>query len=223
MCGRFSLTASAEAIAGAFEVEVKKRSPQYNIAPTQTVATVVVKENSRQLQPMRWGLIPSWAKDSKIGSKLINARVKTVTEKPSFRDSIQKRRCLIIADGYYEWQQQEEGKQPYYFKLGEHKLFAFAGLWEQWKSPEGETTVSCTLLTTDAKAAVSPIHDRMPIIVPPHAYSQWLDPNLIDPEEVLPLLESDLYQDLTAYPVTRGVNNPTNDDPECIQPKEASS
>lgn len=218
MCGRFSLAATSDEIAQHFELEtVPDLSPHYNIAPSQTVATVVVlKDKShRQFQQMRWGLIPSWAKDSKIGNRLINARVETVTEKPSFRNSIRRKRCLIIADGYYEWQKQPGGKQPYYFQL-RGQPFAFAGLWDTWKTSDGEI-VSCTLLTTDASEQVSPVHHRMPIIVPPRTYSQWLDPTLTNPDEVLPLLESDIYQGLTSHPVSFKVNSPINDSPECIR------
>ena len=219
MCGRFSLTASGETIAQQFDLaEVLDIPKHYNIAPTQTVATIVV-DNKRKYQPMRWGLIPYWAKDSKIGSRLINARVETVTEKPSFRNLIKQRRCLVIADGYYEWQSQKGRKQPYYFQVGEHQPFAFAGLWDTWRSPDGEI-MSCTLLTTDASAEVSPVHHRMPVIVPPQAYSQWLDPNITDPEAVLPLLNSDIYQSLSSYPVSAVVNNPTNNSAECVQPVE---
>ena len=219
MCGRFSLTASGETIAQQFDLaEVLDIPKHYNIAPTQAVATIVV-DNERKYQPMRWGLIPHWAKDSKIGSRLINARVETVTEKPSFRNLIKQRRCLVIADGYYEWQSQKGRKQPYYFQLGEHQPFAFAGLWDTWRSPDGEI-MSCTLLTTDASAEVSPVHHRMPVIVPPQAYSQWLDPNITDPEAVLPLLNSDIYQSLSSYPVSAVVNNPTNNSAECVQPVE---
>lgn len=218
MCGRFSLAATSDEIAQHFELEtVPDLSPHYNIAPSQTVATVVVlKDKShRQFQQMRWGLIPSWAKDSKIGNRLINARVETVTEKPSFRNSIRRKRCLIMADGYYEWQKQPGGKQPYYFQL-RGQPFAFAGLWDTWKTSDGEI-VSCTLLTTDASEQVSPVHHRMPIIVPPRTYSQWLDPTLTNPDEVLPLLESDIYQGLTSHPVSFKVNSPINDSPECIR------
>lgn len=220
MCGRFSLTASGETIAQQFDLaEVPDIPKHYNIAPTQTIATIVVK-NERQYQPMRWGLIPHWAKDPKIGNRLINARVETVTEKPSFRNLIKQKRCLVIADGYYEWQSQKGRKQPYYFQIGEHQPFAFAGLWDTWRSPDGEI-MSCTLLTTDASAEVSPVHHRMPVIVPPQAYSQWLDPNLTDPEAVLPLLNSDIYQSLSSYPVSAVVNNPTKDSAECVQPVES--
>ena len=219
MCGRFSLTASGETIAQQFDLaEVPDIPKHYNIAPTQTVATIVV-DNKRKYQTMRWGLIPHWAKDSKISSRLINARVETVTEKPSFRNLIKQKRCLVIADGYYEWQSQKGRKQPYYFQIDKHQPFAFAGLWDTWRSPDGEI-MSCTLLTTDASAEVSPVHHRMPVIVPPQAYSQWLDPSITAPEAVLPLLNSDIYQSLSSYRVSPVVNNPTNDSAECVQPVE---
>ncbi|MEL7038167.1 MAG: SOS response-associated peptidase [Cyanobacteria bacterium J06592_8] len=219
MCGRFSLTCSAEQLSATFELsEIHDFTPRYNIAPTQLIATVKIDSQSekRELNWMRWGLIPSWSKDTKMAAKLINARVETITEKPSFRNAIRQRRCLILADGFYEWKKQEDRKQPYYFQQDSHQPFAFAGIWEQWKSPENEDIISCTILTTEATGEMCSIHHRQPIIVPKAIYSQWLDPNLTKPQDILPLLTS--QPSLSYYPVKTTVNSPKHDTADCIQP-----
>ncbi|MCD8485998.1 MAG: SOS response-associated peptidase [Desertifilum sp.] len=216
MCGRFSLTVSPEAIAQQFNLsQVPDSQPRYNIAPSQNIATLVKSKEipEKQFQWMRWGLVPSWAKDIKIGYKLINARVETVTEKPSFRSAIKQRRCLILADGFYEWQKQGKQKQPYYFQLESGDVFAFAGLWETWNSPEDERVISCTILTTAADAVVSPIHERMPIIVPSQHYQAWLDPEITTPQDILPLLSEGDRDRLQAKPASTMVNNPKYDSP----------
>ncbi|MFZ1027252.1 MAG: SOS response-associated peptidase [Limnoraphis robusta] len=220
MCGRFSLSCSAEQIAEIFLLsEIPELTPRYNIAPTQFIATVSQnsKSENRQFNWMRWGLIPSWAKDTKMGAKLINARVETVTEKASFRQAIRQRRCLILADGFYEWQTEKDQKQPYYFHLENHQPFAFAGLWERWKSPENQEIISCTILTTEAHEEMRSIHHRQPIIIPENLYSQWLNPQLTEPQEILPLLTSQAA--LKHYPVNLVVNKPSHDEPDCIQAK----
>ncbi|WP_413163593.1 SOS response-associated peptidase [Capilliphycus salinus ALCB114379] len=220
MCGRFTLTCLGEQLAEIFQLsEVPEITPRYNIAPTQLVATVSInsKSEKRQLNWMRWGLIPSWAKDQKMGAKLINARVETVAEKPSFRQAIRQRRCLIVADGFYEWQKIEDQKQPYYLHVENHQPFGFAGLWERWKSPENEEIISCTILTTEANNEVRSIHHRQPIIIPENNYSQWLDPQLTEPQEILPLLTS--QPPLNYYPVNAVVNNSRHDQADCIEQK----
>lgn len=226
MCGRFTLTASGEQVAAAFDLsQVPDISARYNIAPTQPVATVVLdlEQHERRLQSMRWGLIPSWAKDEKLAARMINARIETVMEKPAFRNAVKQRRCLIVADGFYEWQQQGKRKQPYYFHLQNHQLFAFAGLWETWQPPEqAESLLSCTILTTEAAPTVRPIHHRMPAIVPPAVYQAWLDPKT-DAGEALSLLSGELAEHLRAYPVSPTVNTPTRESPECIQPLAAKA
>jgi putative SOS response-associated peptidase YedK len=171
-----------------------------------------------------WGLIPKWAKDSKIGAKLINARAETVAEKPSFKSAFRKRRCLVLADGFYEWQQQEnkKQKQPYYFRLNDGQPFAFAGLWEQWEDVSGEAIDSCTLLTTDANELMRPVHNRMPVILNPKDYERWLDPEVKEPEQLQPLLRPYSTQEMLAYPVSTAVNKPSNDNAECIKSIEAS-
>jgi len=219
MCGRFTLSQSAEIIAQAFDVaNVPPLTPRYNIAPTQPVATVLIKpeDTQRQFQMLHWGLIPSWAKDVKMGARLINARAETVTEKPSFRAAFRKRRCLVLGDGFYEWQQQEKKKQPYYFRLNDGHPFAFAGLWEHWQASDGEVIESCTLLTTEANQLMQPIHDRMPVILQPKDYDLWLDPDVQKSELLQPLLRPYSAEEMTTYPVSTKVNKPTNDTPECI-------
>lgn len=224
MCGRYTQTQSAAAIAQAFRLSgVPPTSPRYNIAPTQLVGTVVQTQlhPERQFRVMRWGLVPSWAKDPAIGNRLINARAETVAEKPSFRTALRYRRCLIVADGFYEWQREGRKKQPYYFQLEAHQPFGFAGLWEQWESKTtGEILETCTILTTEANDILRPIHDRMPVILPPDAYERWLDPDLNRATDLLPLLQPYAAAEMVAYPVNPIVNRATNDRPECIQPLE---
>lgn len=220
MCGRFSLTVCSEQISKRFNLsKVPKIQPRYNIAPSQDIATVVQSKagEETQFQWMRWGLVPHWAKDIKIGYKLINARVETVAEKPAFRSAIKQRRCLILADGFYEWQHQGKQKQPYYFQLESAELFAFAGLWETWNSSEDEQVVSCTILTTAADEVVNPIHERMPIIVPSQYYEMWLDPEITQPQKILPLVTESDRTSLQAKPVSTMVNNPKCDRAECLE------
>ena len=220
MCGRFTLNTSAKIIAEFFKLsEVPDIEPRYNIAPTQSVATVKVDSEKieRQFQFMRWGLIPSWAKDMKIGSHTINARSETVAEKPAFRSAIKHRRCLIIADGFYEWQPQGKKKQPYYFTMANSEPFAFAGLWENWESPEAENIISCSIITTAANETVQPVHDRMPVILPSGDWEQWLDPSVDNAQQVLPLLKPYASAAMIANAVSAIVNSPTRDSPECIQ------
>lgn len=223
MCGRFTQTQSSEIIAQVFELEnVPELTPRYNIAPTQPVATVIVtaEDKKRQFQMLRWGLIPSWAKDSKMAARLINARAETVTEKPAFRSAFRKRRCLVIADGFYEWQQLQGKKQPFYFRLSEGEPFAFAGLWEHWQNQDGETITSCTLLTTEANQFMSPIHNRMPVILQPKDYALWLDPEIEKLDLLKSLLQPYSEEGMTCYAVDRKVNSPKNDSSECITPEE---
>ncbi|MBD2196695.1 MULTISPECIES: SOS response-associated peptidase [Calothrix] len=221
MCGRFTLNQTAATLAQAFELEaVPDLTAQYNVAPTQMVATVVQKSESdkRQFQQLRWGLIPSWAKDPGIGAKLINARAETVAEKPSFRSAFKHRRCLVLADGFYEWHQKQGKKQPFYFRLQNGQPFAFAGLWEKWQSPEGEEINSCTILTTAANEVLQPIHDRMPVILAQEDYNLWLDPQQQKPEVLQPLLRSYPAAAMSSYAVSTLVNKPQHNTPECILP-----
>ena len=217
MCGRFTLSQPNNAIASAFNIaQIPPLEPRYNIAPTQLIPSILsASGGEKQLQMLRWGLIPSWAKDDKISAKLINARAETVSEKPSFKAAFKRRRCLIIADGFYEWQRQEKKKQPYYFRLQNAQLFAFAGLWEQWKSPDEDIINSCTILTTEANDLLRPIHDRMPVILESKDYGLWLDSEAQQPQlqQLLRPYQADL---MTSYTVSTKVNNPKNNTPECI-------
>lgn len=219
MCGRFTLRQTTEAIAETFQlsdIDEQSLNSQYNISPTQTVATIR-KDSQRHLKWLRWGLIPSWAKDESIGNRLINARAETLIEKPSFRSAFKNRRCLILADGFYEWQKTEKQKQPYYFQLKGGKSFAFAGLWETWQPSEGEAITSCTIITTEANDIVKPIHDRMPVILSPDAYDQWLDPKAKSPEILSPFLKPYDAQAMETYPVSRAVNSPSYNQSDCIK------
>ena len=219
MCGRFSQSKSAETIAQVFQVNnVPPLTPRYNIAPTQQIQTILqnAEQSQREFQMLHWGLIPSWAKDPKMGARMINARAETVTEKPSFRAAFKQRRCLILADGFYEWQQQEKKKQPFYFRMNDEHPFAFAGLWEHWKSGDGEVINSCTILTTEPNDLMRPVHNRMPVIIDPKDYDLWLDKEVKKPELLQPLLHPYSAEEMTAYPVSTKVNKPVNDSAELI-------
>ena len=215
MCGRFSLT-QPEQLASTFGVEVKPfPPPRYNIAPSQPLGVVVgLAEGKRQFRLMQWGLIPSWAKDPKIGARLINARVETAREKPSFRAAFKRRRCLIPADGFYEWQQLDQRKkQPWYFQLPGKPVFAFAGLWESWQEIE-----TCTILTMAANQEMKPYHQRMPIILAPADYDRWLDPTQTNGQEVEQWITEVSIPSIEAMPITKAINNPKQDSPDCLQP-----
>ncbi len=221
MCGRFTLSVFPEVLSQIFEIEkIPDFKPQYNIAPTQMVLVVLYNSDNhkREIQQLRWGLIPSWAKDQSMGAKLINARAETVAEKPAFRRAFKHQRCLVVADGFYEWRKQDGKKQPYYFRLLNGKPFAFAGLWEEWQSPEQEHIKSCTILTTQANELLQQVHDRMPVILPQENYNFWLDPQVHDRELLQPLLHPYPSETMTSYPVPTLVNSPKNNSPECIIP-----
>ncbi len=220
MCGRFSLTLNAEQIESRFGVSVPQSyRPRYNIAPTQEILALISEGQSRILQNLRWGLIPHWAKDSKIAQKLINARAETLWEKPSFRDAVRRRRCLIIADGFYEWRQTPQGKKiPVYVRLKSKEPFGFAGLWETWQSPDGQTLKTCTIITTEPNELIKPIHNRMPVIVPRDLEELWLDPSPKARAELERVLRPYHAEELELFDVSSAVNSPTNDGPECVQP-----
>jgi putative SOS response-associated peptidase YedK len=227
MCGRYTITAPLEAIQRLFRVEDRPNlAPRYNVAPTQSVPIVRRPPagtgegegeggTARQLATVRWGLIPFWAKDESIGSKLINARAETVADKPAFRDSFAKRRCLVVADGFYEWQKQGSKKQPWRITLASGEPFGFAGLWADWKTPEGERMETCTIVTTEANSLVAPIHNRMPVILDPADHDRWLDG---DRDTALDLLTPFDPEAMTAYPVDPRVGNVRNDGPDLIDP-----
>jgi putative SOS response-associated peptidase YedK len=218
MCGRFNRRASPRDVADLFDVTVSDLPPRYNIAPTQPVAAVRNRpgDKGRELVNLRWGLIPSWADDPKIGYRLINARADTAATKPSFRSAFKARRCLIPTTGFYEWQKREgmKLKQPFHIGLKNDRIFAFAGLWEEWHNPEGEVIESFTILTTDANELMRPIHNRMPVILPPADYAAWLDPKQQDREALTQLLRPFPPDDMLAYPVSTFVNSPRNEGPQ---------
>jgi len=218
MCGRYTLRTPTNVLAERFEIEESPSSliPSYNIAPTQEIAAVVEEDDKRKLEMFHWGLIPSWAKDPAIGNKMINARAETVHEKPSFRSAFKKRRCLILADGFYEWQKTDSGKQPFYIHMKDGSPFAFAGLWETWKN--GEEIRSCAIITTEANDLMGEIHHRMPVILPPENYDLWLDPDFDEREPLASLLRPYPDEAMEAYSVSRRVNKPSNDEPGCIEP-----
>lgn len=218
MCGRFAITATPSMIASHFELtESFELPPNYNITPSQQIPVVRINEGERGLSFMRWGLIPHWAKDEKIGYRMINARSETVFEKPAFRNAAKSRRCLIPASGFFEWQKAEGQKQPYYVKLRDRDLFAFAGLWESWQKSENERVESCSILTTGANELMLPIHDRMPVILAPTDYDLWMQPDF-DVKRLSALLRPPPSQEMAAYPVSQAVNNPRHNQPDCIVP-----
>jgi putative SOS response-associated peptidase YedK len=169
---------------------------------------------------MHWGLVPSWAKDRWAGSRMINARAETIAQKPAYRAAFRRRRCLVLADGFYEWQRLDGKKRPYFIHLRSDRPFAFAGLWEHWQGPEEELQ-SCALVTTEANDLMRPIHDRMPVILPEADYARWLDPSLDEPESLLPLLRSYPSEAMAAYRVSTYVNSPTHDAPACVEREPA--
>jgi putative SOS response-associated peptidase YedK len=221
MCGRFTLFEADKILSREFGVSaIPPLSPRYNIAPSQRIAAVRATPDGsgRELALLRWGLIPSWSKDSAIGNRLINARAETAREKPSFRNAFRRHRCLIPTNGFYEWQRLERGKQPYFIRMRDERLFAFAGLWDRWESPDKGVIETCTILTTAANSVLAPIHDRMPVILPSTGYARWLDPSLQDTESLAPLLVPFPPEDMLALPVSTRVNAPTIDDKTCIAP-----
>jgi putative SOS response-associated peptidase YedK len=223
MCGRFALTVELDALMEAFPgfTLPQNLSPRYNIAPTQPVP-VIPNDDEQQVKLFRWGLIPFWAKDPTIGNRMINARAETLAQKPSFKTAYQRRRCLVLTDGFYEWRKEagRRTKTPYFIQLSSGKPFAFAGLWEVWKQ-EDSPIYSCTIITTKPNAVVAPIHNRMPVVLPPSAYDRWLDPDEHHTETLQPLLKPYPASDMVAYEVSTVVNNPSNDVPECVEPVAA--
>jgi putative SOS response-associated peptidase YedK len=226
MCGRFTLVTPEQDLAVQFNLpEIPSLEPRYNIAPTQPVAAVraAPEQGHRELVMLRWGLVPFWADDLGIGARMINARSETAAEKPAFRAAFRRRRCLVLADGFYEWQKQNGAKQPYYIRMEDKGTFAFAGLWERWqpkdKDGAGDSVVeSCTLLTTQPNDLVRALHNRMPVILEPEDYDLWLDPRVQNAEVLKPLLGAYPSEEMTAYPVSRWVNKPQHDGPACIEP-----
>ena len=217
MCGRYTLIADLGDLAKRFEFDGSDFSydPGYNIAPTESVLTVRNVEG-REAAFMRWGLVPFWAKDLKIGVRMINARAETVAEKPAFRNALKRRRCLVLADGYYEWQKTPVGKRPYRIIMKSGEPFAMAGLWETWKDPQGNVVPSCTIITTAANDFLAPIHNRMPVILPRESEEMWLDPGVAYPDSIARILTPYSSDVMDAYGVSTLVNNARNNGPEVI-------
>lgn len=223
MCGRFSLAADPEELRQAFpwlNLPESGIQPRYNIAPSQPVA-VIPNDGQNRLDFFLWGLVPGWAKDPAIGNRLINARAETLSEKPSFRGAFRWRRCLIPATGFYEWQAvpEKKGKIPMYIRLKDGRPFAFAGLWERWQSPDGSTLLTCAIITTAPNSLMEKIHNRMPVILPDTDYAAWLTPGEGDTRSLQALLRPFPAEQMEAYAVSRLVNDPANDRPECLLPE----
>jgi putative SOS response-associated peptidase YedK len=227
MCGRFTLRTPLTVLSQQFLFElgpaagVASVRPRYNIAPTQTIAAVRRQAASpqRELAWLHWGLIPSWAKDAKLAAAMINARGETIAEKPAFRTAFARRRCLVLADGFFEWKKVGKQKQPYYLRMQDQRPFAFAGLWECWRGPagsDGPPLESCTIVTTAANELCRPLHDRMPVILEPCDYDRWLDP-AASKDDLVALLVPFPAEAMKSEPVNPRVNNARNDDPECVE------
>jgi putative SOS response-associated peptidase YedK len=221
MCGRFTLTVNPAEQQEPFNnfTFPEKFAPRFNIAPTQPILAIP-NDDKFTADFFVWGLIPMWAKDPNIGNRLINARAETLPEKPAFRGSLKYKRCLILADGFYEWKTVEgkKSKTPFFIHMKDRKPFAFAGLWDSWNSPEGSQIKTCTIITTEPNGLMSLLHNRMPVILHPRDYDKWLDPSAQTPEQLMPLLKPFPAEGMDAYPVTPLVNKPANDIPELVIP-----
>ena len=217
MCGRYSLTTNLDDLQARFDFEARDMvfRPRYNVAPTQSVLAVLNRDGN-QVELMRWGLIPFWAKDPSIGNRMVNARAETVAQKSAFRNPLRKQRCLVLADGFFEWRKEEKGKTPMYITAKSKAPFGMAGLFETWKSPEDELIRSCTIITTSPNSLMEPIHNRMPVILSRDAEAIWLDPDIESTDALNPLLVPCPAEDLEAIFVSTLVNSAKNDFPECI-------
>lgn len=220
MCGRFVQAAEPETYADVFRVDRlvgDALPPSYNVAPTDPVYAVAEHDGERLLVSFRWGLIPWWARDRKIAARNINARAETVAEKPAFRRSFETRRCIVPADGFYEWQRKPKGKLPHYIYRADAAPLALAGLWAAWKDPDtGERVTTCAVVTTEPNAKLASIHDRMPVVLPPSAWGRWLDPEFADTAALRALLAPAPASDFALHPVSTLVNKVANNVPECI-------
>jgi putative SOS response-associated peptidase YedK len=222
MCGRYRLSRRKQIIEEHFDSVSGEEdwSPRYNVAPTQPdpIIRQHPKEPRRELSLARWGLIPWWAKDSSGAARMINARSETASTLPAFRDALKSRRCLVPADGFYEWKRAGKIRHPYCFEINNGELFAFAGLWDRWKDPSGKMLETCSILTTTPNAVASTVHDRMPAILTPDAYELWLDPGFVDAASISELLKPYDAHSMRCYPVSARVNHVANDDAECSAP-----
>jgi putative SOS response-associated peptidase YedK len=227
MCGRFVQYNLLKAVQQIFNIDTVSIEviPNYNVAPTQDILAIVRHNNENKLEKLHWGLVPFWAKDISIGSRMINARAETVAVKPSFSTAFKKRRCLIPADGFYEWKGEKGRKQPYYISNPSGELFGFAGLWETWtdkKNAEESVYKSCTIITTAASGSIREIHHRMPVILDPKFHEKWLNAGIQDPKELEMILKDGLIHDMKYYPVSKLVNSVKNNDPNCIKRIDAN-
>jgi len=224
MCGRYRLSRRKQIVEEHFDTISGEEdwSPRYNIAPTQPVPVIRQhpKGPVRELSQMKWGLVPSWAPNPSVAARMINARSETASTKPAFRDALKSRRCLIPADGFYEWARTGKAKQPYCFEVNDGELFAFAGLWERWKDANGNWIRTCSILTTTPNTVTSPIHDRMPVILDPDGYDLWLDPGMRDAGAASDLLKPYDARQMRCFPVSTRLNHVANDDEECSRPTE---
>ena len=217
MCGRFTLRTPAKELSKFFGVAVPQLRLRYNIAPSQEIAAIRYGESGqREFAWLKWGLVPSWSKEPKTSYSTVNARAETVAQKPTFRNAFEKRRCLILADGFYEWQKTDGTKQPIYIHMQDDEPFAFAGLWERWHKDDQEIE-SCTIIVTDANELMEPFHDRMPVILSPDDYDLWLDPEFEGKEKLQELLRPYPSDQMEAYPVSTIVNSPKHDEEKCIE------
>lgn len=222
MCGRYAITTAPEAMRRLFGYpEMPNFPPRYNVAPTQPIPIVRMIEGKRQFALVRWGLLPSWVKDPNTFTLLINARGETANDKPAFRNAMKRRRCLIPADGFYEWKRDGKGKRPYYIRRRGGEPFAFAGLWETWMGPNGEEVDTAAIVTTDANHLLAPIHDRMPAILPPDAWEMWLDTGNVDAKTAAALVAPAQNELFEAYEIAPLVNRVANDGPEVQMPYTA--
>jgi putative SOS response-associated peptidase YedK len=224
MCGRYRLSRRKQIVEEYFDCvsDEPDWNPRYNIAPTQPIPVIRQnpKEPVRELSLVRWGLIPSWAKDSSAAARMINARSETASTKPAFRDALKSRRCLVPADGFYEWQRTGKTKQPYCFEVDDGKLFAFAGMWDRWKDASGNAVETCSILTTTPNAVTASVHDRMPVILDPDGYDLWLDPGMKDVSGASELLKPYDARLMRCYPISARINHTVNDDEDCSAPVE---
>jgi putative SOS response-associated peptidase YedK len=227
MCGRYRLSRRKQILEDHFDSVsgMEDWNPRYNIAPTQPVP--VIRQNPkkpvRELSLLRWGLVPKWAKDPSVAARMINARSETASTKPAFSDALKFRRCLVPADGFYEWQKSGKVKQPYCFEINDGELFAFAGIWDRWNDASGKPLETCSILTTTPNAIASSVHDRMPVILNPDSYDLWLDPGMKDVATVSELLRPCDGRLMRCFPVSSRVNSVINDDEECSRPTEVSN
>ena len=224
MCGRFVGFRSLDELKGFFPIDKAACDAisNFNVAPSQEILAIVKYEGENWLVKFHWVLVPFWAKDISIGNKMINARSESIAEKPSFRNAFKKRRCLIIADGFYEWKGEKGRKQPMFITLPDHKPFAFAGLWETWNKKDDQDSIykSCTIITTQASESMSDIHHRMPVILKPQGYEPWLDPGNQNVVELDKMLKNEIVTELVSFPVSKQVNSTRNNDSSCIEPIE---